>query len=139
MPARDRARALTDRLSGGHPLRPDARPTHTPCVRDSDGRMDLGADGHSRFLLRALFLFLRGVPLERSGFDRVETSQVFGDQYLWATAEYAPMLRPEAVRPEAVATVGAVERYRERERTRIDSLGSALERLRALGPVAIWG
>jgi methyltransferase family protein/C-methyltransferase-like protein len=76
---------------------------------------------------------------ERAGFAHVTTSRTFGGQYLWATADHVPRAPAGEPRRAPEALLGAVERYQRHEPTHRAALKTALQRLRAAGPVAIWG
>jgi SAM-dependent methyltransferase len=79
-----------------------------------------------------------GFAFERAGFSNFAATRFFGGQYLWAVADHSPGQHP-AAHPAPERVVLAADRYRAQEIRRIASLRSDLERLRAKGPVAIWG
>jgi SAM-dependent methyltransferase len=76
---------------------------------------------------------------ERAGFTNFKATRAFGGQYMWATADWVRGLTPPTPRPTPGRSVALAERYRLQEVAQIASLRSNLERLRASGPVAVWG
>jgi hypothetical protein len=77
----------------------------------------------------------------RSGFKPIAVNSVFGDQYLWIEALLDEM--PEPVpEPDSASVRLAMERataYASKEGERLAWLRRHLERMRANGPIAVWG
>jgi len=76
---------------------------------------------------------------ERAGFTDIATKPTFQGQYLWATAQHDPSAPRIQPRMECRALLDAIERYQRAEESNNAALRAKLERLRPVGPVAIWG
>jgi hypothetical protein len=127
-------RHIRDGVKGKHPVRIAFEMRTVDWVLEQMMVQDFFYEHCSYFTQQSLrFAF------ERVGFTNVVTKPIFGGQYLWATAECntpGPRSHP---RREAAALLGVVERYQRYEERNGAALQVKLERLRAAGPVAIWG
>lgn len=77
----------------------------------------------------------------RSGFRPTAVDRVFGDQYLWLEAVPDEILEP-LPEPDGVAARRAIERaarYASKEGESLGGLRARLEKMRANGPLAVWG
>ena len=74
-----------------------------------------------------------------AGFNPVSVERIFGDQYLWIEAVYDPSVPPDLSLPSTDSILAAAEKFSAREKERSARLLAMVVRLRAEGPVAIWG
>ncbi len=75
----------------------------------------------------------------QAGFRDPQVRPVFGDQYLWLEATFAPGVAPAAPAPEAGEVLAEALHYQRAVNERLGRLDATIARLRGEGPLALWG